>query len=341
MDRRDSSAGRYHHDAITAWILNDDESSRSWMDDELALHRQGQQQQVTATIETSEWDHAALSKTESEGSNYQKKFGKKRRPSLNGGRTKNKHQTINYSSSSLYSNNDDENDDDNNTISTLSTASLLLLDDRDATASSLPPTDEARQERDLRHRHRHHHHEQQQQQQQQQQPPEDDNAGKEIDRVVQGMMYQCHITVVEDLPIETATSPKRAIRNVPSIASETSNTNVAPTTNVITTMLAPPKIRKNRKVSSSSSSKSKTSKRTKKSVTFHKYDKVIYASNQMEYVYSIYKYEVDREKREYDVVDELENAVSDVGYFFRCLQQGISEDVTTTFSRRRKKPKTR
>ena len=325
MDRRDGSAGPYHPDATTAWILNDDESSRAWMDDELALHRQ---QVTAATVETFKSDQAQLRKTQSEGSDYQKKFAKKRRPSLNGGRTKNKRQTFNYSPSSLYFTNDDENDDDNNTISTLSTASMIMLDDRDATAaSSLSPTDESRQEHGLHHHHHHH--------REQQQPEEDDTARKEIDRVVQHMLYQCHISVVEDPPIETTMSPKRAIRNVSSMTSENSATKVAATT---TTMLTPPKIRKNRKMSSSSSSsKSKTLKRTKKSVTFHKYDQVIHASRQMEYVYSLYQYEAEREKQEYDVVDEFENAVRDVGYFFQCLQQGISEDVTSTFSRPRRK----
>ena len=68
-------------------------------------------------------------------------------------------------------------------------------------------------------------------------------------------------------------------------------------------------------------------------MTFHKYDKVIYTSNKMEYVFSLYNVETEREKEEFDVVDELENVVSDVGYFFQCLRQSISEDVSSKFGR--------
>ena len=156
-------------DTTTAWVLNDDDSNRAWMDEELALHRQQQQQAQGLTsssrsIDTSEvLVNQQLSKTDSEGS-YQRKFGKKRRPSLSGGRTKTKNKSTKYSAPL-----DCDNDDDNNTISTLSSTSLLL-DDRDATASSSSPREESSGQvfRIVRH--------------------DDERAGEEIDRVVENML---------------------------------------------------------------------------------------------------------------------------------------------------------
>ena len=308
----------YKNDTSTAWVLNDDDWNRAWMDEELALHRQQTQVRPSAltVIGIAEVQvNQQLSKTDSEGS-YRRKFGKKRRPSLAGERTKYKTKSIRYNTPlySINNNNDDddENDDDNNTISTLSTASLLQ-DDRDPTASTLSTN--AHNESNRRDYSIIQH--------------EDERAGEEIDRVVENMLYKCNITVVEKPPplrIDTVLSSKRtkSINDASSISSYVTNE---------TTMLTPPKIRKNRSATSKSKDTTSRKKRPKKTVTFHKYDKVIYSTNKMEYVFSLYQDEVEREKREYDVVDELENVVSDVGYFFQCLQQGISEDVSSKFGR--------
>lgn len=66
---------------------------------------------------------------------------------------------------------------------------------------------------------------------------------------------------------------------------------------------------------------------SKKSVHFYKYDEVIHSSNKTEYVYSLYEKETEQEKAEYDVVDDIEGVVSDLGYFFQCLSEGLQEEA--------------
>lgn len=91
----------------------------------------------------------------------------------------------------------------------------------------------------------------------------------------------------------------------------------------ITVVSGPPKKTKTKpKVPS----EKKVKKENTKSVKFHKYDEVIY-SDVKEYVYSLHDIEVEEEKANYDLVDELEVAVGDVGYFFRCLKEGIQEEA--------------
>jgi cell fate (sporulation/competence/biofilm development) regulator YmcA (YheA/YmcA/DUF963 family) len=302
----DNNSNLFSNDTNSAWVLNDDDWSRAWMDEELALQRQQTQVRSGALtiIGISEVQvNQQLSKTDSEGS-YQRKFGKKRRPSLYSERTKpNKNKSIRYNAPLFSDNIDYVNDDDNNTISTLSTASLLM-DDRDAMASSNSIRDESSRQ--------------------------DETDVEEIDRVVENMLYKCNITVIErPPPLQTEKMPSSKRKK--SIKSDSSTRSPEPVN--VTTMLAPPKIRKNRSMTSKSKSTTSKKKRSKKTVTFHKYDKVIHTSNKMEYVFSLYHDEVEREKQEYDVVDELETAVNDVGYFFQCLQQSISEDVSTKLGR--------
>jgi hypothetical protein len=319
----------FSNDTTVAWVLNDEDwsrASRAWMDEELALHQQQQQQPKVGAgaltiigISEKPFDQT-LSKTDSEGS-YQRKFGQKRRPSLNGGR-RNMYMYKTVRNSVPNNHNDDENDDDNNTISTLSTTSLLQ-DSRDATASPNTICGDEFCRSDFSNTHW-----------------EEERAGEEMDRVVENMLYKCNITVVEYPPpllIERISLPQRP----KSINHTTSEFPVQAQAAHVTTMLAPPKIRKNRSMTTGIKSKSNSTKlrknRTKKTVTFHKYDQLIHSSNRMEYVCSLYTSEVEREKEEYDVVDEIETAVSDVGYFFQCLQRSISEDVSTKFGRSKRK----
>ena len=81
-------------------------------------------------------------------------------------------------------------------------------------------------------------------------------------------------------------------------------------------------------------SKKKTKRGKTKSVKFHKYDEVIYADVK-EYVYSLHDIEVEEEKANYDLADELEVAVGDVGYFFRCLKEGIQEEAAKSLRGRK------
>jgi len=59
-------------------------------------------------------------------------------------------------------------------------------------------------------------------------------------------------------------------------------------------------------------------------VRFHRYDEHIY-DDCTEYVYSLYDREVEAEAKDYDIVDEVEEFVGDVAYFFRCLKDDLQE----------------
>jgi hypothetical protein len=74
--------------------------------------------------------------------------------------------------------------------------------------------------------------------------------------------------------------------------------------------------------------------KTKKSVRFHKYDEVIY-TDVTEYIYSLHDLEVEHEKASRDLVDDIEGVVGDVGYFLRCLQEGIQEEAAKSLGDRR------
>jgi hypothetical protein len=89
----------------------------------------------------------------------------------------------------------------------------------------------------------------------------------------------------------------------------------------------------NNSVTTTTSKIQKLPKHKKKSVHFHKYDEVIDGRNQTTYVYSLYDVETEKERAEYDVVDDIENVVSDVGYFFQCLKEGLAEEATKSFRR--------
>jgi predicted DNA-binding ribbon-helix-helix protein len=79
----------------------------------------------------------------------------------------------------------------------------------------------------------------------------------------------------------------------------------------------------------------KHKKKSKKSVSFHRYDEVIYRDVK-EYVYSLHDVQVQEERANHDFVDDIEGVVGDVGYFFRCLKEGIQEEVSAR--RATKKP---
>lgn len=74
-------------------------------------------------------------------------------------------------------------------------------------------------------------------------------------------------------------------------------------------------------------------KKGKKSVSFHRYDEVIYADTK-EYVYSLHDVEVEQENANRDLVDDIGAVVGDVGYFFRCLTEGIKEEAAKTLGDR-------
>lgn len=63
---------------------------------------------------------------------------------------------------------------------------------------------------------------------------------------------------------------------------------------------------------------------SKRRVRFHRYDEHIYDGCK-EYVYSLHDREVQAEAEEYDIVDEVEEFVGDVAYFFRCLKDDLHE----------------
>lgn len=63
----------------------------------------------------------------------------------------------------------------------------------------------------------------------------------------------------------------------------------------------------------------------KRNVSFHRYDEIIY-DNGFEYVYSLHDREVEEESNR-DLVDNLEEVMGDVGYFFRCLGTSIHDEA--------------
>jgi hypothetical protein len=283
-----------------AWILNDDDWNRAWTDGELSHADTCSSNRIVRTklnyitSDSTMTTKPRRSSNDGDRKHHNKKFGKKRRPSSATGVTK----RISHI-----------DEDDNNTTSTASTGSMIH-DDRDTTASSSScdefrriPNDEAWQL--------------------------DDSLDdvEEIDRVVQQYIHRCNITIIQNpSSLDVDKLPPKKTTQTEAISNET------------TTTFAPPKIRKNRDAKSSISrrelsSSGKKSKgnntSAKKSVTFHKYDTVVSSSNKMEYIYSLYYNEMENEKeQDYDVVDDIESAMNDVGYFFQCLQQSISEDVT-------------
>jgi hypothetical protein len=78
----------------------------------------------------------------------------------------------------------------------------------------------------------------------------------------------------------------------------------------------------------------KKHRKKKKSVRFHKYDEVIY-TDVTEYIYSLHDLEVEHEKASRDLVDDIEGVVGDVGYFLRCLKEGIQEEAAKSLGDRR------
>jgi hypothetical protein len=303
-----------------AWILNDDDWNRVWVDDALpnsqlsclghnvdssngtsSTKRSHRSKKYDVSSEPIMKTTAKWRENDSSDKHRKKTFGKKRRPSLAAGATKRKPNS---------------DDDDNNTISTTSTCSMIY-DDRDATAWLLSFDELHRTpNEDARHL------------------DENQDDVEELDRVVKQFIHRCNITIIQN-PSSSLNDDEEPLPDAPLATTTPSQGS--------TTTFAPPKIRKNHKVKSSMSrrelSSSKKGKRPKdnhttkkKSVSFHQYDTVVNSSNQTEYIYSLYYNETEYEKeQDYDVVDDLESAVNDVGYFFQCLQQSISEDVKLRF----------
>lgn len=98
--------------------------------------------------------------------------------------------------------------------------------------------------------------------------------------------------------------------------------------NPTTSSMKRPPIRKNKSAKSRKSDPRSQQNTPKKSVHFYKYDEVVHSSNKTEYVYSLYEKEIEQEKAERDVVDDIEGVVNDVGYFFQCLSEGLQEEAS-------------
>ena len=77
----------------------------------------------------------------------------------------------------------------------------------------------------------------------------------------------------------------------------------------------------------------KSKKRNQRRIRFHRYDEVIYLDSK-EYIYSLHDIEVEEERANYDLADDIEGVVGDVGYFFRCLTEVIQEEAAKTLGAR-------
>lgn len=110
--------------------------------------------------------------------------------------------------------------------------------------------------------------------------------------------------------------------------SGSSETNSKRSVNPTISSMKRPPIRKNKSARRRKSDPQSQPCTLKKSVHFYKYDKVVHSSNKTEYVYSLYEKEIEQEKAERDVVDDIEGVVNDVGYFFQCLSEGLHEEAS-------------
>jgi hypothetical protein len=72
-----------------------------------------------------------------------------------------------------------------------------------------------------------------------------------------------------------------------------------------------------------------------KNVRFHRYDEVVY-TDAVDYVYSLSERQMEREREregaDYDLLDNVEEVVGDVTYFFRCLKEGLAEEAAEKFA---------
>jgi len=74
-------------------------------------------------------------------------------------------------------------------------------------------------------------------------------------------------------------------------------------------------------------------------VVFHKYDELIDDDGKKDYIYSLHDREVEEEDSNFDMIDKVEGAVSDFGYFFSSLTKDLGEEAKARILRLRKQKK--
>ena len=72
-------------------------------------------------------------------------------------------------------------------------------------------------------------------------------------------------------------------------------------------------------------------------VVFHRYDELIDDDGKKDYIYSLHERELEEELASYDVIDRVEAAASDVGYFFSLLRKDLQAEAFNRIGRLRKK----
>ena len=76
-------------------------------------------------------------------------------------------------------------------------------------------------------------------------------------------------------------------------------------------------------------------------VVFHRYDELIDDDGKKDYIYSLHEREVEDELANYDVIDRVETAASDVGYFFNLLRKDLQAEAFNRIGRLRKQKEER
>jgi len=72
-------------------------------------------------------------------------------------------------------------------------------------------------------------------------------------------------------------------------------------------------------------------------VVFHRYDELIDDDGKKDYIFSLHEREVEYEMANYDVIDKVEETVSDVGYFFSLLKTDLQAEAFHRIGRLRRK----